>query len=297
MLNGIIVLNKPRGVTSSDCVYKLRKLLKIKKIGHAGTLDPEVNGVLPIAVGQATKLIEKMHEKDKKYIGVGLLGFATYSYDVTGKKIAEKKIITPFSDEEIQSGMKKLVGDISQMPPIYSAVKVNGKRLYEYARENIEVQRPMRDVTVKSYNLVNTSTYDYEKQQQTFDFSVTCSKGTYVRSLVNDLGAILDVPAVMVKLTRIASSGYNITDAVTLEDISRQIDQPHFWLQPIDSFFDNVEHFVLNSEQYDQVRNGAALKINASSNEVALVYSGKIKAIYEKKLNVYKPQLMLLQND
>lgn len=297
MLNGIIVLNKPRGVTSSDCVYKLRKLLKIKKIGHAGTLDPEVNGVLPIAVGQATKLIEKMHEKDKKYIGVGLLGFATDSYDVTGKKIAEKKIITPFSDEEIQSGMKKLVGDISQMPPIYSAVKVNGKRLYEYARENIEVQRPMRDVTVKSYNLVNTSTYDYEKQQQTFDFSVTCSKGTYVRSLVNDLGAILDVPAVMVKLTRIASSGYNITDAVTLEDISRQIDQPHFWLHPIDSFFDNVEHFVLNSEQYDQVRNGAALKINASSNEVALVYSGKIKAIYEKKLNVYKPQLMLLQND
>ncbi|MCT7765259.1 MAG: tRNA pseudouridine(55) synthase TruB [Lactobacillus iners] len=297
MLNGIIVLNKPRGVTSSDCVYKLRKLLKIKKIGHAGTLDPEVNGVLPIAVGQATKLIEKMHEKDKKYIGVGLLGFATDSYDVTGKKIAEKKIITPFSDEEIQSGMKKLVGDISQMPPIYSAVKVNGKRLYEYARENIEVQRPMRDVTVKSYNLVNTSTYDCEKQQQTFDFSVTCSKGTYVRSLVNDLGVILDVPAVMVKLTRIASSGYNITDAVTLEDISRQIDQPHFWLQPIDSFFDNVEHFVLNSEQYDQVRNGAALKINASSNEVALVYSGKIKAIYEKKLNVYKPQLMLLQND
>lgn len=297
MLNGIIVLNKPRGVTSSDCVYKLRKLLKIKKIGHAGTLDPEVNGVLPIAVGQATKLIEKMHEKDKKYIGVGLLGFATDSYDVTGKKIAEKKIITPFSDEEIQSGMKKLVGDISQMPPIYSAVKVNGKRLYEYARENIEVQRPMRDVTVKSYNLVNTSTYDYEKQQQTFDFSVTCSKGTYVRSLVNDLGAILDVPAVMVKLTRIASSGYNITDAVTLEDISRQIDQPHFWLQHIDSFFDNVEHFVLNSEQYDRVRNGAALKIKASSNEVALVYSGKIKAIYEKKLNVYKPQLMLLQND
>lgn len=297
MLNGIIVLNKPRGVTSSDCVYKLRKLLKIKKIGHAGTLDPEVNGVLPIAVGQATKLIEKMHEKDKKYIGVGLLGFATDSYDVTGKKIAEKKIITPFSDEEIQSGMKKLVGDISQMPPIYSAVKVNGKRLYEYARENIEVQRPMRDVTVKSYNLVNTSTYDYEKQQQTFDFSVTCSKGTYVRSLVNDLGAILDVPAVMVKLTRIASSGYNITDAVTLEDISRQIDQPHFWLQPIDRFFDNVEHFVLNSEQYDRVRNGAALKIKASSNEVALVYSGKIKAIYEKKLNVYKPQLMLLQND
>lgn len=297
MLNGIIVLNKPRGVTSSDCVYKLRKLLKIKKIGHAGTLDPEVNGVLPIAVGQATKLIEKMHEKDKKYIGVGLLGFATDSYDVTGKKIAEKKIITPFSDEEIQSGMKKLVGDISQMPPIYSAVKVNGKRLYEYARENIEVQRPMRDVTVKSYNLVNTSTYDYEKQQQTFDFSVTCSKGTYVRSLVNDLGAILDVPAVMVKLTRIASSGYNITDAVTLEDISRQIDQPHFWLQPIDIFFDNVEHFVLNSEQYDRVRNGAALKIKASSNEVALVYSGKIKAIYEKKLNVYKPQLMLLQND
>lgn len=297
MLNGIIVLNKPRGVTSSDCVYKLRKLLKIKKIGHAGTLDPEVNGVLPIAVGQATKLIEKMHEKDKKYIGVGLLGFATDSYDVTGKKIAEKKIITPFSDEEIQSGMKKLVGDISQMPPIYSAVKVNGKRLYEYARENIEVQRPMRDVTVKSYNLVNTSTYDYEKQQQTFDFSVTCSKGTYVRSLVNDLGAILDVPAVMVKLTRIASSGYNITDAVTLEDISRQIDQPHLWLQTIDSFFDNVEHFVLNSEQYDRVRNGAALKINASSNEVALVYSGKIKAIYEKKLNIYKPQLMLLQND
>lgn len=180
MLNGIVVVNKPRGVTSSDCVYKLRKILHIRKIGHAGTLDPEVNGVLPIAVGQATKLIELMHEKPKSYIGSGMFGRATDSYDLDGKTTAEEEIVTPFTSNEIIVGMKELTGKLEQVPPIYSAVRVNGKRLYEYAREHIPVERPKRKVNVYSYELTQDPEYDPLEKTESFNFAIHCSKGTYV---------------------------------------------------------------------------------------------------------------------
>ena len=287
MLNGIVVVNKPRGVTSSDCVYKLRKILHIRKIGHAGTLDPEVNGVLPIAVGQATKLIELMHEKPKSYIGSGMFGRATDSYDLDGKTTAEEKIVTPFTSNEIIVGMKELTGKLEQVPPIYSAVRVNGKRLYEYAREHIPVERPKRKVNVYSYELTQDPEYDPLEKTESFNFAIRCSKGTYVRSLVNDLGEKLGVPAVMTSLTRTGSSGFDISQAVDLETIEAEID----------SFFVDLPKIKLSPDQFKRVSNGASIDLNTNYAKVALVYNGCIKAIYQRKGKIYRPEMMLLKNE
>lgn len=297
MLNGIVVVNKPRGVTSSDCVYKLRKILQIRKIGHAGTLDPEVNGVLPIAIGQATKLIELMHEKPKSYIGSGMFGRATDSYDLDGTTTAEEKIVTPFTSDEIISGMKKLTGKIDQVPPIYSAVRVNGKRLYEYARENIPVERPKRKVNIYNYELTQDPEYDPLEKTESFNFAIRCSKGTYVRSLVNDLGEELGVPAVMTSLTRTSSSGFDLSQAVDLETIEKEIEYPEKWLQPIDSFFVDLPQLQVSPDQFKRVSNGASIKLNTSYAKVALVYNGHIKAIYQRQGKIYSPEMMLLKNE
>lgn len=297
MLNGIVVLNKPRGVTSSDCVYKLRKILQIRKIGHAGTLDPEVNGVLPIAVGQATKLIELMHTKSKSYIGSGRFGKRTDSYDLDGEVLETKPVVSPFTSDEIVSGMKKLTGHLQQVPPIYSAVRVNGKRLYEYAREHIAVERPKRSVKVYDYSLTGDPVYDEENKTQSFNFSIRCSKGTYVRSLVNDLGQEMNCPAVMTSLTRTASSGFDLSQAVSLEDIENDLDQPKLWLAPIDSFFSDLTAIDLTDAQFDRVKNGAAIKLNQNDKKLALRYNNKIKAIYKKQNDIYRPDLMLLNNE
>ena len=297
MLNGIVVLNKPRGMTSSDCVYKLRKILHIRKIGHAGTLDPEVNGVLPIAIGQATKLIELMHEKPKSYIGEGMLGSRTDSYDMEGHVLESLELEREYSDIEIKEAMQNLTGKLKQVPPIYSAVRVNGNRLYEYARENITVELPERDVQVYDYQLTQKPRFDDKDKVEYFDFAIQCSKGTYVRSLVNDLGTKLQVPAVMTSLTRISSSGYNITHAVTVEEIEAQLDTPEKWLQSIESFFEELEKINLTAEQFNRVKNGASVKLSTAADKVALFYQGKLKAIYKRVAGEYKADLMLLQNN
>lgn len=298
MFNGIIVIDKAAGMTSGDVVYKLRRLLKQKKIGHAGTLDPEVTGVLPIALGQATKLIELMHERPKGYVGEGMLGLATDSYDLEGKILAERALSQPVSDQAIKAAMEKLTGEIVQQPPIYSAVRVNGKRLYEYAREGIPVERPKRTVQVFRYDLTAPSQFDPEKGRQTFTYEVECSKGTYVRSLVNDLGEELGLPAVMTKLRRTASSGYELQDAVTLEELADNLDHAEDYIQPIGSFFADYQQVDLDAALWQQVKNGAWIKLPLDADKVALRYNKIVKAIYRAKVQgLYCPDLMLLSNE
>lgn len=283
MLNGILVIDKDKGMTSADVVYHLRRVLHIRKIGHAGTLDPEVTGVLPIAIGQATKLIEMMHTRPKEYIGTGLFGYSTDSYDATGTVLKEKKLIQPFSGAEIQENMNKFVGEIVQVPPIYSAVKVNGKHLYEYAREEIEVERPQRKVEVKQYDLTKEPVFDINTGQESFDFKIKCSKGTYVRSLVNDLGEKLDCPATMTYLRRTASSGFDITQAVKLKEIEENPKKATELIQPIDAFFKEYTQVDLTEEKWLKVKNGAGISLETNAKKVALRYNKKVKAIYEKK--------------
>lgn len=297
MLNGILVIDKDKGMTSADVVYHLRRVLHIRKIGHAGTLDPEVTGVLPIAIGQATKLIEMMHTRPKEYIGTGLFGYSTDSYDATGTVLKEKKLIQPFSGAEIQENMNKFVGEIVQVPPIYSAVKVNGKHLYEYAREEIEVERPQRKVEVKQYDLTKEPVFDINTGQESFDFKIKCSKGTYVRSLVNDLGEKLDCPATMTYLRRTASSGFDITQAVKLKEIEENLKKATELIQPIDAFFKEYTQVDLTEEKWLKVKNGAGISLETNAKKVALRYNKKVKAIYEKKGKLYRPSLMLLQNE
>ncbi|MCT7854491.1 MAG: tRNA pseudouridine(55) synthase TruB [Lactobacillus crispatus] len=299
MLNGILVIDKDKGMTSADVVYHLRRVLHIRKIGHAGTLDPEVTGVLPIAIGQATKLIEMMHTRPKEYIGTGLFGYSTDSYDATGTVLKEKKLIQPFSGAEIQENMNKFVGEIVQVPPIYSAVKVNGKHLYEYAREEIEVERPQRKVEVKQYDLTKEPVFDINTGQESFDFKIKCSKGTYVRSLVNDLGEKLDCPATMTYLRRTASSGFDITQAVKLKEIEENPKKATELIQPIDAFFKEYTQVDLTEEKWLKVKNGAGISLETNAKKVALRYNKKVKAIsiYEKKGKLYRPSLMLLQNE
>ena len=284
-------------MTSADVVYHLRRALHIRKIGHAGTLDPEVTGVLPIAIGQATKLIELMHTRPKKYQGTGLFGYATDSYDIDGKVLKEKRLVIPFTAEEIQRGMNTFKGKIEQVPPIYSAVKVNGKHLYEYAREGIKVERPKRQVEIFQYDLLNDPSFDKEKGQESFDFEITCSKGTYVRSLVNDLGEKLDEPAVMTYLRRVASSGFDISQAVKLSEIEANPEKASELIQPIDAFFKDYETIDLPEGKWLKVKNGAGISLETNAKKVALRYNEKVKAIYEKKGKIYRPSLMLLQNE
>lgn len=297
MLNGILVIDKEKGMTSADVVYHLRKALHIRKIGHAGTLDPEVTGVLPIAIGQATKLIELMHTRTKEYEGTGLFGYATDSYDTDGEILKEKKLAKEFSKEEIQTSMNTFLGHIDQVPPIYSAVKVNGKKLYEYAREGIEVERPVRKVDIQKYEIINEPHFDAIKGQESFEFKIKCSKGTYVRSLVNDLGEKLDAPAVMTKLRRIASSGFSIDQAVSLQTIQENPETVKKLIQPIDAFFKDYETIDLNPNQWKRVQNGAGIMLKTNAKKVALRYNKKVKAIYKKTERDFRPDLMLLANE
>ena len=296
MINGILVIDKDKGMTSADVVYHLRKALHIRKIGHAGTLDPDVTGVLPIAIGQATKLIELMHTQNKKYEGTGIIGYATDSYDVSGTVLESEKITAPISKEAIQQAMQSFVGEIEQVPPIYSAVRVNGKHLYEYARAGIEVERPRRQVQVYQYDIKNDPTFDKEKGEESFDFQIECSKGTYVRSLVNDLKTELNVPAVMESLRRTVSSGFDLSQAVKLEEVINAPEKIADFIQPIDAFFKDYESINLNDQQWLKVKNGNAIVLKTNAKKVALRYNNSIKAIYEKDDHMYHPFLMLLQN-
>lgn len=297
MLNGILVIDKDAGMTSADVVYHLRKALHIRKIGHAGTLDPEVTGVLPVAVGQATKLIEMMHTRPKEYVGRGLFGYSTDSYDATGSVLAQQKLTTPFSVEEIKQKMATFKGQIEQVPPIYSAVRVNGKHLYEYAREGIAVERPKRMVDVYDYDLTEKPVFDQGKGQENFSFRIKCSKGTYVRSLVNDLGEKMACPAVMTYLRRTASSGFDISQAVKLSEIEENPAEVDKLIQPIDAFFKDYPQLDLDEGKWLKVKNGAGISLEMDAKKVALRYNKKVKAIYESKGSLYRPKLMLLQNE
>lgn len=298
MLNGIIVINKPAGMTSADVVYQLRKILHIKKIGHAGTLDPDVSGVLPIAVGQATKLIDKLHEHEKQYQGTGEFGIKTDTGDLSGKVIAKKELPSAIPNLLIQNSMETLTGEVMQVPPMYSAVKINGKKLYEYARAGETVDVPARQIHVSEYKLTAASIFDLANKVQYFDFQITCSKGTYVRTLVEQLGDEIGVPAVMAELVRTKSSGYDLADAVTIEDVANNLANPEKFLQPIESVFQNMVKYNLSDSEYAKVQNGSKMEFpETTAIQIALVYHEKIIAIYQRDdLTQYRASLMLLNN-
>ena len=207
-MNGIINLKKEAGMTSHDAVFKLRKILGTKKIGHGGTLDPDVVGVLPIAVGKATRMVEFMQDEGKVYEGEITLGYSTTTEDASGEVVAETHVLSPLDETIVDEAIASLTGPITQIPPMYSAVKVNGRKLYEYARAGQEVERPERQVTI--YQFERTSPISYESHLARFTFRVKCSKGTYIRTLSVDLGEKLGYAAHMSHLTRTSAAGLEL---------------------------------------------------------------------------------------
>lgn len=259
-MDGIIPVWKERGMTSHDVVFRLRRILHEKKIGHTGTLDPDVDGVLVCCVGQATKLVELLTDKKKQYIGEITLGFQTDTEDASGTIVAEHPLAAPLTPAAIQAAMATLEGDITQIPPLYSAVKVKGRHLYDYARAGEAVERPKRQVHVAQFQLTDSPVFDATTGYQSFHFLVNCGKGTYVRTLATDLGVALGTVATMTALTRTASSPYQADDCFTLQAIAEnyQAGDERF-LKPLESALTQYPVWEVPAPLEKLVRNGAVL--------------------------------------
>ena len=214
-MEGILAIWKPEGWTSHDVVAKTRGILKVKRIGHAGTLDPMVTGVLPLCIGRSTRVVEYLQERPKAYEATITLGIATDTEDITGDVI-ERADASHITLEQVEAAIQSFVGDIMQVPPMFSAVKINGQRLYDLAREGKVVEREPRPVTIHAIQLLETH---LQTANPTFRFNVECSKGTYIRTLCVDLGKALGVPATMSSLIRTMSGGITKDQCLTLEQV------------------------------------------------------------------------------
>lgn len=211
VMDGVLNIDKPRGITSHDVVQRVRRILRIKKVGHTGTLDPEATGVLPVLVGKATKISRFLINSDKEYIATMMLGIKTDTGDSKGRVISEASGPFP-SEKEIRSVFEGFTGRIPQVPPMYSAIKVNGMPLYSLARKGIEVERKAREITVYSLDVRNI-------ESTLITFRVHCSKGTYIRTLVSDIGDALGVGGHLVSLRRIVAGKFRIEDSVSLKEL------------------------------------------------------------------------------
>ena len=283
---GFININKPSGMTSHKVIAILRKITSIKQIGHAGTLDPLASGVLPIAIGKASKLIDFL-PSHKSYIAGMYLGKESDTYDIEGNitEITNNKV----SLEQIRCILEQFRGEITQIPPAYSAVHYNGKRLYELARTgNIPDDIPSRNITVYKNEIVN---FDYDSQ--TLFLEISCSKGTYIRTIVNDIGKALNCGAVMFKLTRTFSSGMNIqnalelTDNTTKEDISENIILPQNVIP--------LEKIDITDEEYKCVLNGNKFINNYNiDGNVLLLKDNNVIALANAESEYIQPKKVLV---
>lgn len=286
-MNGIIIVNKPYGYTSRDVVNILCKKFKTKRIGHTGTLDPIATGVLILCIGSATKLVEALTSDDKEYIATVELGTLTDTLDNTGNVIKEKK--TNLNVNQITKALEKMQGVYEQEVPIYSAVKINGKKLYEYAREGINVVLPKRTVNIKSLELINN--IKYENNKTTFQIRCHVSKGTYIRSLVNDIAHELGTVGTMTSLNRVKQGIFNISDAYTLENIEND----NYKLLSIKEALSNVKQVIVSGEVLFKIKNGTRLENIYHSDKVLFLdeFNNEI-ALYktldndDKILKVYK---------
>ena len=234
MPNGIVIIDKPHGWTSMDVCAKLRGILHEKRVGHAGTLDPMATGVLPVFVGQATKAVSFAEGGQKVYEAVLQLGLVTDTQDTTGETLEERAVTV--TEDEVRAALPRFLGEIEQIPPMYSAIKVNGQKLYDLARQGKEVARKPRRITI--YDLALTE----ELGNGQYALRVECSKGTYIRTLCHDLGQALGCGGCMAALRRTEASGFCIGEAVTLEDAAREGEA---LLRPLDSLFRAYPAFTI----------------------------------------------------
>ncbi len=282
MMNGILPLWKPKGLTSHDCVFKLRKILGIKKVGHTGTLDPDVEGVLPICIGEATKIIPYLSDLKKVYIAKLTLGTTTETEDSSGKILEEVSVDAFPTEEKIKEVLEKFTGKIKQTPPMYSAVRVKGKRLYEYARENIEVERPEREIVIHELDLLSI-----DKATNSMNLKISCSRGTYIRTLCVDIGAELNYPAHMSYLKRIESDSFKENETVTLNEIEASVNNHRFneLLFPISRALNHIDTYSVDKEMRKLILFGQKLPLPETNKFVLgkpykVMYNQELLAIY-----------------
>lgn len=273
-INGILVVNKPKGLTSRDVVNRVSKVLQTKKVGHTGTLDPLATGVLILTIGRCTKLSDFLTSKYKEYESTFVLGQETDTLDTTGTvtKRSDKSV----SKEEIETCIESFEGKYWQEVPAYSAVKVNGKKLYEYARSGQTIDLPKREVEV---HILDTSFRD-----EKIHIRVRVSKGTYIRSLVRDIGRKLGTYATMSDLCRIEQGKISLKDAYSLAEIENGSFQI---LSPLE-FLSDIKSYTLDTDEYKKVQNGVKMKIDSDEEYIKFIYEKELIALYRKEEDIYR---------
>ncbi|WP_249869743.1 tRNA pseudouridine(55) synthase TruB [Oceanobacillus saliphilus] len=281
-MDGILPLWKPKGFTSHDCVMKCRRYYKTKKVGHTGTLDPEVEGVLPICIGQATKIVPFLTDTKKTYIAELKLGSATDTEDAHGSMVEQKDVREMPQEAEIDSVLQSFKGKIVQIPPMYSAVKVNGRKLYEYARANEKVERPKREVTIHELDKLSVNMSNH-----TIRMRVVCSKGTYIRTLCVDIGKQLGYPAHMSGLVRTETGTFSEKNTVTFDTIEEAVEkgEQNQLLRPITEGLNHLDTLQVNHEVKGRVLNGQKLPLPTErlhTDPFVMMYNEQLLAIYQQ---------------
>ncbi|MCX0378320.1 tRNA pseudouridine(55) synthase TruB [Clostridium perfringens] len=269
-MNGVINIYKNTGMTSFDVVAMVRRVAKMKKVGHTGTLDPAASGVLPVCLGKATKIIDYIMENKKVYRVNLKLGMVTDTYDLEGEVLREKDA-SHITKDEILNCINSFVGTIDQVPPMYSALKQNGVRLYELARQGIEVHRESRKVTIYSIENIKIESND------NIQMDVCCSKGTYIRSLCYDIGEKLNVGATMTALERIQNGPFTKEEAINIEDLTEELLEKH--IISIEKALDSFERITVNEKFGKLLRNGVKVFDNRMYSEE--VEFNKLYRVYE----------------
>lgn len=267
-MNGILIVDKDKDYTSRDVVNLVEKKLNCSRVGHAGTLDPLATGVLVVALGNALKILEFINDNDKEYIATAKIGLLTDTLDVTGNVLKEEKEFN-ITKEQLESTLNSFKGTYLQEVPLYSSVKVNGKRLYKYAREEREVILPKREVNISSIELVN-----FEKDE--FTFKVTVSKGTYIRSLIRDIGDKLNIPCVMKELRRTRQGMFKIEDSVKLDDIDNNIK-----LISIEDALNDINFIEVDSFLENKILNGRILDNRYNQDIIGFKNKERVIALYQ----------------
>ena len=251
-MDGIVIVDKPQGWTSQDVTARLRRVFGTRRIGHGGTLDPMATGVLPVFVGRATRAVEFFEHAEKTYETVLHLGITTDTEDMTGTVLTEEKV--SFTEEQLQETLAAFRGEILQVPPMYSALKVNGQKLCDLARKGKTVERQPRPITIHELTLV-------ERGENTLKLRVRCSKGTYIRTLCKDIGEKLGCGGCMESLRRVAAGEYTIDEAVPLQTLL-DTEEPEKYLRGVDTMFRNYPAVTLTANQETRCRNGNAFSVS-----------------------------------
>lgn len=255
MKDGILCMNKPQNFTSFDVIGKLRGILHFKKLGHAGTLDPMATGVLPIFVGKATKCCDILPNDNKSYIADFKFGHSTDTQDSTGN-IIKSYPIKKISLQDIKDVLPQFIGDIKQIPPMYSAVSVNGKRLYELARQNIIIERPARNISIYDIKILS-----YDETSLSGKLEISCGKGTYIRTIINDIGEVLNIGGYMTSLVRTSSGGFTLKDCHSFDDVQNAMQNNSIdnLIIPTERIFCDLPKITLTENQTKMYKNGVKL--------------------------------------